>query len=93
MAAWGVVPHAAAMRVHVEDTAQLPALSAWLSERGWPVVDVDDAEADVLLPWEQDEFAAALRLRNEVAVWSAAHGSSRVSVDRDVWADAPHAVV
>lgn len=34
---------------------------------------------------EQDEFAAALKLRNDAAVWQTAHGGVSVSVDEHVW--------
>jgi hypothetical protein len=73
------------MRVQVEDEALLAGLTGWLGERGWPVVEASGHEAVVLLPWEQDEFAAALRLRADLAVWQAAN-DSRASVDAHVWA-------
>jgi hypothetical protein len=73
------------MRVQVEDQALLSGLTGWLAERGWPVAEASGHEAVVLLPWEQDEFAAALRLRADLAVWQAAHGA-QASVDDHVWA-------
>ena len=73
------------MRVQVEDAALLTGLTGWLAERGWPVVDASGREAVVLLPWEQDEFAAALKLRADLAVWQASHGA-HACVDDHVWA-------
>jgi hypothetical protein len=74
------------MRVKVDDAAVLTALAAWLAERGWPVADATGGEAVVLVPWEQDEFAAALKLRADLAVWRSAHGGTPVSVDEHLWA-------
>ena len=73
------------MRVQVEDQALLAGLTGWLAERGWPVADRLRARGSGPLPWEQDEFAAALRLRADLAVWQAAHGV-QASVDDHVWA-------
>ena len=75
----------AVMRVQTDDTAALATLVDWLAGRGWPVVDAAGPRADVLVPWDQDEFAAALRLRADLAVWRAAHADVQVSVDDDVW--------
>ena len=72
------------MRVQVEDQALLAGLTGWLAERGWPVADASGHEAVVLFPVGQDEFAAALRLRADLAVWQAAHGA-QASVDDHVW--------
>jgi len=79
------------MRVHVDDADQLNALADWLAGRGWPVVPADATDADVLVPWDSDEFAAALNLRTDVLVWRATHGDAAVSVDADVWMPAPRA--
>ena len=79
------------MRVHVEDADQLGALAEWLAERGWPVVPADATDADVLVPWDRDEFAAALALRADVLAWRATHGGATVSVDEDVWMSTPRA--
>jgi hypothetical protein len=76
------------MRVHVGEAAQLATLANWLADRGWPVVDAAGVEAEVLVPWEEDEFAAALKLRVDVAAWQAANGGAQVSVDDHVWVDA-----
>jgi hypothetical protein len=73
------------MRVHVEGAASLGMLTEWLTERGWPVVDAAGSEAEVLVPWEKDEFAAALELRAALAAWQSAHGGTTVSVDDHVW--------
>jgi hypothetical protein len=73
------------MHVEADDEALLASLTAWLETHGWPLVSVDGTEADVLVPWDEDEFAAALRLRCDVAAWQAVEGAGRVTVDRDVW--------
>src|SRR5689334_9671201 len=72
------------MRVQADDAALLATLADWLTARGWPVADVGGTEAEVLVPWDEDEFAAALRLRCDVTVWREAHAGA-VSVDRDRW--------
>ncbi len=77
------------MRVQVESPAQLVSLTEWLFARGWPVVEPGDCDAEILVPWDQDEFAAALKLRADVAAWRAAHGGTPVSVDAQLWAPAP----
>ncbi len=77
------------MRVQVDDAALLDALAEWLEERGWPVVEIGEADAEVLVPWDRDEFAAALTLRADVSAWRAAHGDVPASVDEDVWVSAP----
>jgi len=74
------------MRVQVHDAAVLPDLAGWLAERGWPVVDADGSGAEVLLPWDQDEFAAALKLRADLAVWRATHAGEPVELDDHLWA-------
>jgi hypothetical protein len=74
------------MRVQVHDAAMLPDLAGWLAERGWPVVDAHGSDAEVLLPWDQDEFAAALKLRADLAVWRAAHAGEQVELDGHLWA-------
>ena len=79
------------MRVHVEDASILEPLAGWLAARGWPVVDAEATDADVLVPWDRDEFAAALALRSDVLAWRAAHDGVSVSVDADVWLPAPRA--
>ena len=79
------------MRVHVEDADQLSALAEWLAGRGWPTVPADATDADVLVPWDRDEFAAALALRADVLAWRATHDDAAVSVDADVWVPAPRA--
>jgi hypothetical protein len=82
------------MRVQLEDAALLAALTEWLSKRGWSVVEAGETGetgVEVLIPWDQDEFAAALRLRGELAAWRTAHGAGPVSVDGNVWMSAPHA--
>ena len=73
------------MRVQADDAALLATLADWLTARGWPVADVDGTEAEVLVPWDEDEFAAALRLRSDVSAWQATH-TGVVTVDRDRWA-------
>jgi len=73
------------MHVKVEDEELLEELANWLAARGWPLLPVDEADAEVLVPWDQDEFAAALTLRTDVHAWRAAHGGAEVSVDEDVW--------
>jgi len=75
------------MHVQAEDAAVLATLADWLTARGWPVADVGGTEAEVLVPWDEDEFAAALRLRCDVTVWQAGHAGA-VTVDRDRWAAA-----
>jgi len=74
------------MRVQADDAALLATLADWLAARGWPVADVGGTEAEVLVPWDEDEFAAALRLRSDLSAWRAAHGAGEVTVDRDRWA-------
>jgi hypothetical protein len=44
------------------------------------------SDAEVLLPWDQDEFAAALKLRADLAVWRAAHAGEQVELDGHLWA-------
>jgi hypothetical protein len=73
------------MRVHVEDASLLGPLAGWLSARGWPVVEAESTDADVLVPWDRDEFAAALALRADILAWRTANGGAPVSVDHDVW--------
>lgn len=73
------------MHVEADDEELLSSLTAWLTRRGWPLVAVHGREADVLVPWDEDEFAAALRLRCDVAAWQAAEGAGAVTVDSDVW--------
>ena len=73
------------MQVRVEDASLLEALGDWLSERGWPVVQAGPDEVDVLVPWAEDEFAASLRLRGDLAAWRHAHAPVEVTIDRDVW--------
>jgi hypothetical protein len=73
------------MRVQVRDAEVLPALTEWLAARGWPVAEAAGCETDVLVPWEQDEFAAALRLRADLAVWCASHGGEPVELDAHLW--------
>lgn len=72
------LPH---MRVQADDAKLLADLTEWLEARGWPVT----TDADVLVPWDEDEFAAALSLRADVLAWGAAHDGAAVSVDADVW--------
>jgi hypothetical protein len=79
------------MRIHVEDASLLEPLAGWLAARGWPVVDAKATDADVLVPWDRDEFEAALTLRADVLAWRAAHDGATVSVDEDVWMPAPRA--
>lgn len=73
------------MRVQLTDGTQLSDLCAWLSARGWRVASDDEAHAEILIPWEQDEFFAALFLRAEIAAWQAKHTSIRVLVDPEMW--------
>jgi hypothetical protein len=73
------------VHVQVEDAALLGALAEWLAAHGWPVVEHGTADVDVLVPWDEDEFAAALKLRADLLVWRAAHGGAAASVDDDVW--------
>jgi len=79
------------MHVHVDDASLLEPLAGWLSARGWPVVDAHTTDADVLVPWDRDEFEAALSLRVDVLIWRAAHQDASVSVDEDVWVPASRA--
>jgi hypothetical protein len=79
------------MLVHVDDPVEQEALARWLSDRGWSVAEDLDEGLEVLLGWDEDEFAAALRLRADVAAWRVSHETAEVAVDRHVWATAPRA--
>jgi hypothetical protein len=74
------------MRVQADDAALLATLADWLAARGWPVADVGGTEAEVLVPWDEGAFAAALKLRSDVSAWQATQGAGEVTVDRDRWA-------
>ncbi len=54
-------------------------------------MNAEATDAEVLVPWDQDEFAAALALRADVLAWCAAHDWAHVTVDADVWLPAPRA--
>ena len=73
------------MHVKADDAAALALLAEWLSQRGWPVVDAAGTDAEVLLPWDRDEFSAALELRAQVVAWGATHPGVHVSVDDHLW--------
>ena len=74
------------MRISGDDPHAMYTLSEWLSARGWGVRDTGDGERDVLIPWDQDEFTAALFLRSEIDAWgSTSDESGEISLDADLW--------
>jgi hypothetical protein len=69
------------VRVHVSDASLVGDFCEHLAQHGFVAVEVDEHDADVLIPWEEDEFFAAMKLSFEVSRWQAEHAS--VAVDRE----------